>query len=64
MTCGGADATRKLRCAVASCDVYAKPIMVFPCNVRVCGTFLGLQSVIAILEVCKQMTIEISILFV
>ena len=66
MTCDVQLHLRKLRSAVASCDVCAGLILVVTCDVRACLAFSGLQSVTAIshifLEIMKEMKIEICFL--
>ena len=39
MTCDVRLQLVEVRCAVASCDVRAEPILVVTCNVHACGEF-------------------------
>ena len=51
MTCDVWPQQVEVRCAVATCDVHAEPILVVTCDVHVCGAFSDLRSVIAILYI-------------
>ena len=48
MTCDVRPQLTEVRCAVATCNVRAEPILVVTCDVRACSAFSGLQSATAI----------------
>ena len=67
MTCDVRPQLAEERCAVASCDVRAEPILVVTFDVRACGAFSGLQSATAISHIFgnnERTMIEICFLLV
>jgi hypothetical protein len=64
MTCNVRLQLAEVRCAVASCDVRAEPTLVVTCDVRECGSFLGLQSATAILHIILAIVKENGFLLV